>query len=66
MTAVAITMDEFLASAPEPAWTPEAAERLSEDEAVAVLYHQLHKLTVQGLDPTHALILASRLDIALH
>jgi hypothetical protein len=66
MSAAAITMDEFLASAPEPAWTPDAVERFSDEQAVAVLVRLLHKLTQQGLDPSHALIFAPHLDITLH
>ena len=64
MSAAAITMDEFLGSAPEPAWTSDAVERFSEEQAVAVLFRRPHKLTQQGLDPS--LIFASRLDITLH
>jgi hypothetical protein len=59
-------MDEFLASAPKPARMPEAVERFSEEEAVAVLFRRLLKLTQQRLDPSHALIFASRLDTTLH
>jgi hypothetical protein len=66
MAAAAITMDEFLASAPEPAWTPEPGERFSEEEAAAVLFRRLLKLTQQGLDSSHAPIFVSRLDITLH
>jgi hypothetical protein len=66
MSAAAITMDEFLASAPEPAWTPDAVERFSEEQAVAVLFRRLHKPTQQGLDLSHALIFAPHLDITLH
>jgi hypothetical protein len=64
MSAAAITMDEFLASVPEPAWTPDAVERLGEEQGVTVLVRRLHKPTRQGLDPS--LIFASRLDITLH
>jgi hypothetical protein len=59
-------MDEFLASAPEPAWTPEVVDRFSEEQAVAVLFRRPHKLTQRGLDPSHALIFAPHLDITLH
>jgi hypothetical protein len=66
MSAAAITMDEFLASAPEPPWSPDAVERFSEEQAVAVLLRRLHKLTQLGGDTSHALIFAPRLDIKLH
>lgn len=59
-------MDEFLASASEPASTPHAVERISEEQAVAVLLRRLHNPTQLDDGPSHTLIFAPPLDTTLH
>jgi hypothetical protein len=52
-------------AAPEPAWTPEAFEALGEEEVVGLLLRRMRKLSARGLDPCEALILASRIHVAI-
>jgi len=49
---------------PEPGWTREDFERLTEAEAAAVLLRRLQRLLRSGIsDPVEALRLASRLEL---
>jgi hypothetical protein len=53
-------------SAPEPGWTAEAFEHLSEDAVVGLLLRRMRKLVARGLDPTESLIAASRAHLPIH
>jgi hypothetical protein len=50
---------------PEPAWGHEELEALSEDEVVGLLLRRMRKLSARGWDPGEALIVASRLHLAI-
>ena len=50
---------------PEPAWTPEAFEALSEDDIVSVLLRRMRKLSARGCDPTEALLVATRVQLPI-
>ena len=50
---------------PEPAWTPEAFETLSEDDVVGLLLRRMRKLSERGWDPTEALIAAGRINLPI-
>ena len=63
-TAPALT-DEQTSWAPEPGWARADFERLSEDEATAILLRRMRKLLARGLEPLDALRLASKLDSPL-
>jgi hypothetical protein len=52
-------------SAPEPAWTAEAFEELSEEAVVGLLLRRMAKLLARGYDPTESLIAASRADLPI-
>jgi hypothetical protein len=52
-------------SAPEPGWTREAVEPLSEDEVVGLLLRRMRKLSDRGFDPCEALIAASRIGFPI-
>jgi hypothetical protein len=62
-THLARTGDEN--STPEPAWTAEAFEHLSEDAVVGLLLRRMRKLLARGYDPTESLIAASRADLPI-
>ena len=53
-------------TAPEPGWTAEAFEDLSEDAVVGLLLRRMRKLVARGLDPTESLIAASRAHLPIH
>lgn len=53
-------------SGPEPGWTAEAFEDLSEDAVVGLLLRRMRKLVARGLDPTESLIAASRAHLPIH
>ena len=63
-TAPAFT-DDTTYLAPEPGWSRADFERLSEDEATAILLRRMRKLLARGLEPLDALRLASKLDAPL-
>jgi hypothetical protein len=63
-TAPALT-DEHTDWAPEPGWARADFERLSVDEATAILLRRMRKLLASGLEPLDALRLASKLDSPL-
>lgn len=50
---------------PEPAWTPEAFERLGEEAVVGLLLRRMRKLSARGWDPGEALIAASRVHLPI-
>jgi hypothetical protein len=52
-------------SAPEPAWTAEAFEELSEDAVLCLLLRRMRKLLAHGYDPAESLIAASRADLPI-
>ena len=52
-------------STPEPAWTIEAFEQLSEDAVVGLLLRRMRKLLARGYDPTESLSAASRADLPI-
>ena len=52
-------------SAPEPAWSVEAFERLSEDAVLGLLLRRMRKLLARGYDPTESLIAASRAHLPI-
>jgi hypothetical protein len=52
-------------SAPEPAWTADEFESLSEDAVVGLLLRRMRKLVEQGLDPAESLIAASRVHLPI-
>jgi hypothetical protein len=58
-------LDEPATWAPEPGWTRADFERLSEDEATAILLRRMRKLLARGLEPLDALRIASKLDAPL-
>jgi hypothetical protein len=62
MSAVQITWDEFAAWEPEPSWTRDEFETLSEELAELVLRRRLRKLIWRGYEPTEALQLAVRVE----
>jgi hypothetical protein len=67
MTAVTtLAVPSIDESAPEPGWTPEAVEALGEDDVVGIMLRRMRKLTARGLEPTEALILASRIHLPIH
>jgi hypothetical protein len=51
------------AGAPERAWRREEFEALTEDEVVELLLRRMRRLLARGVDPTQALVLASRVDL---
>lgn len=53
-------------TAPEPGWTAEAFEDLSEDAVVGLLLRRMRKLVARGLDPAESLIAASRAHLPIH
>ena len=53
-------------SAPEPAWTHEDFESLSEEQVVGLLLRRMRKLSARGFDPGEALIAASRIGVPIH
>ena len=63
-TAARLTTDQA-ARAPEPGWARADFERLSEDEATAILLRRMRKLLARGFEPLDALRLASKLDSPL-
>jgi len=48
---------------PERAWGREEFEALSEEEVVEVLLRRLRRLVARGLEPTEALVIASRVEL---
>jgi len=52
-------------STPEPAWSVEAFEKLSEDAVLGLLLRRMRKLLARGYDPTESLIAASRADLPI-
>jgi hypothetical protein len=52
-------------SAPEPGWTADAFEELSEDAVVGLLLRRMRKLVARGLDPAESLIAASRAHLPI-
>jgi hypothetical protein len=65
MTTAPALIDELASWAPEPGWSRSDFERLSEDEATAILLRRMRKLLARGLEPLDALRLASKLDAPL-
>jgi hypothetical protein len=52
-------------TAPERAWGHEEFEALSEDEVLGLLLRRMRKLSARGWDPGEALIVASRIHLAI-
>ncbi|HET7136993.1 MAG TPA: hypothetical protein VFI04_01445 [Gaiellaceae bacterium] len=50
---------------PEPAWTAEAFETLSEEAVLGLLLRRMRKLLARGYNPTESLIAASRADLPI-
>jgi hypothetical protein len=62
-TTLAPTGDDT--NAPEPAWSVEAFENLSEEAVLGLLLRRMRKLLARGYDPTESLIAASRADLPI-
>ncbi|HEU5363194.1 MAG TPA: hypothetical protein VFU56_07605 [Gaiellaceae bacterium] len=62
-TTLAPTGDDT--NTPEPAWTAEAFEELSEEAVLGLLLRRMRKLLARGCDPTESLIAASRADLPI-
>jgi hypothetical protein len=52
-------------TAPEPAWTPEAFEALSEEAVIGLLLRRMRKLVARGHEPGESLIAASRAHLPI-
>jgi hypothetical protein len=63
VTTLAHTDDD--SATPEPGWTAEAFETLSEDDVLTLLLRRMRKLLARGYDPAESLIAASRADLPI-
>ena len=64
-SAAAPIANDQVAWGPEPGWAAADIERLSVDEATAILLRRMRKLLARGIEPLDALRLASKLDTPL-
>jgi hypothetical protein len=64
VTAVPISMEEFLGWLEIPTATPEEFETFDEDEAVAFLARRFRRFVALGLNWDHAVVLAVQTDVA--